>query len=475
MVSPGETRGASGCTRRCASPPTECRLIITRRGESEVLVQWRSGFLRLPAVTVPSRQRLAPHLLPAIRTGIGLDAICCYSLDLEEGPTAPARPYCVLEALSGEDRLKGGWTWIGTGEAAKGRFREERDAQACRGALQRMAACGHHVDSGNFTRAGWFTEVRTWVRSQLSRHGMILGTDWEQYNMGPDFELLRFATDGPAVWFKAVGAPNLRELAITTRLARLDSDHVPTILAHQAAWHAWLMLDAGATCLDQATDPRAWRIVARSLARLQLAALPHVEELSAAGCDDLRPCTLSDQIQPFLSRVEKVIDLQPTCPPRRLSRTDLALAERLLRRSCRALEVLSVPDTLGHSDFNPGNVLIQEERAVFIDWMLGHTGHPFLTFEYLCALLRRIGPTPDKLLPSLREEYLRPWRRLLSAEQIAKSLQFSPLVAVFAYAQACTAKQGDASIEPPESGGFLRALTRRMCEEARRIEEIPCP
>lgn len=453
----------------------ECRLIITRRGDSEVLLRRRNGSLRLPAVTVPARQRLAPHLLPAIRADLGLHTICRFCIDAAAAQTGPARSYCVLEVLSRKDQPKGNWSWVMSDELGSIPFRDEADALACRRALQRMADRDRGLSSGSFTRPGWFSEVRTWVGSEIRRHGMTLGADWAQFNMGPDFSLLRFATDGTAVWFKAVGEPNLREFAITTLLAQMGSDHVPAILARQAAWHAWLMPDAGSRSLDQATDPQSWQTAARSLARLQLASLPHVEELSAAGCDDLRVCALNDQIEPFLSRVEAVIDLQSRCPPRRLSMTDLRLVEHLLRRACRELEALGVPDTLGHSDLNPGNVLIEEDRAVYIDWMLGHVGHPFLTFEYLCALLGRIGPAPDELLPLLREEYLRPWRRLLSARQIAMSLRFTPLIAIFAYALACTAKRGDAQTQPPAFGPLMRSLARRMCEEARRIAGTACP
>ena len=100
--------------------------------------------------------------------------------------------------------------------------------------------------------------------------------------------------------------------------------------------------------------------------------------------------------------------------------------------SCRELENLGIPDTLGHSDLNSGNVLLDDGSPVFIDWMQGHIGPPFLTLEYLTALNRRMSAADSTLTDALRQEYLGCWRDVCSARQLenlsSSSLWSPPLL-----------------------------------------------
>ena len=93
-----------------------------------------------------------------------------------------------------------------------------------------------------------------------------------------------------------------------------------------------------------------------------------------------------------------------------------------------------IPDTLGHSDFNPGNIIVGPERCTFLDWAEAYVGHPFLTFEYFLAHLRKDYPQLAPLESELRASYSRIWSSVASPEQIAQAYSFSPLVAVYAYA-----------------------------------------
>jgi hypothetical protein len=293
-----------------------------------------------------------------------------------------------------------------------------------------------------------------------------------QYNMGPDFSLLRFDTNGPGVWFKAVGHPNVREFDITLKLAELRLPHVPEILATHTTWRALLMGEARGGTLDESDEQGEWATVARSLAELQLASIPHVGTLLAAGCTDLRIANLRDAIETYLSRIALLMELQSGRQTRRLGSDDLRLIERRLRAACRQVEALSFPETLGHSDFNAGNVLVHREEAVFLDWVQGHIGPPFLTLEYLLLLVRRTFPDDIARLDAARQEYLRLWEPVCSARQIAAALEVAPLLAVFAYALVCDNSQQEIRDTRPEFAGYRRSLARRMHAEAEKLEQL---
>src|SRR5260370_6875954 len=73
---------------------------------------------------------------------------------------------------------------------------------------------------------------------------------------------------------------------------------------------------------------------------------------------------------------------KPKVPPPVLSRQELSRLSAAIKDALHCLAALPIPDSLGHSDFNPGNIIISPERYTFIDWAEAHVSHPFLTFAY---------------------------------------------------------------------------------------------
>jgi len=102
-------------------------------------------------------------------------------------------------------------------------------------------------------------KVEEWTEAAIKPLGMGLKSS-EQLNGCETFSLIRFATTGNPVWFKAVGEPNLHEYAISQALARLFPSYVPAILATKPEWHAWLMADGGGPSLNEMTSVRAWHL-----------------------------------------------------------------------------------------------------------------------------------------------------------------------------------------------------------------------
>jgi len=331
-------------------------------------------------------------------------------------------------------------------------------------------------DPEPFSRLGWLGNLQDWVRAVIRPLGMEL-KDFHQLNGCETFSLTRFETTQLPVWFKAVGKPNLHEFPITVALAELFPGYLPSLLATQPACHGWLMADAGGPPLNEVEDSSAWKGGATALARLQIASIGAIHDLLEAGCRDLRARTLLELVDPFLEVAADLMEQQTKVPPAILSQHELSDLGATLKNALCCLGSGGIPDTLGHSDFNPGNILVGTERCVFIDWAEAHIGHPFLTFEYLISHLRKDYPALVRFEDGIRSSYVRRWQSVCLTDHVTEAFLFSPLVAVFAYAVAGNSWQDPERLKIPQVPGYLRSLTWRMKQEAdsaprRRVECI---
>jgi hypothetical protein len=253
-------------------------------------------------------------------------------------------------------------------------------------------------------------------------------------------------------------------------LAELFPQYVPPLLATQPACHGWLMPDAGGPPLNEVEDSSAWKCAATALADLQVASIGAIDDLLDAGCRDLRAGTLLGLVDPFFEVIVHLMEQQTNVPPRILSRHEVSDLGKTLKNALRCLESLGIPDTLGHSDFNPGNILVGSERCVFIDWAEGHVSHPFLTFEYLISHIRKDYPALVQFEDPIRSSYAQRWQSVYLAELVSEAFLFSPLVAVFAYAVAGNSWREPERLKIPHVPGYLRSLTRRMKQEADSVQ-----
>lgn len=443
-----------------------CHPVILRHDDIEVLLVERDGRCSVPLIEVPRRQRVAPHVVSQLRMLWNLEAICRFSLFAEEASNG-AR-FVVLDAVDSFAPAPEGTVWASVHDLTW----ESSEALATYEGLNRALRQAKEYRFARppvpFTRPGWFEDVTVWVRSQLTLCGQRLTGCWTQYNMGPAFSLVRYETDELPVWFKAVGQLNLREFAIHMELAKPHSNHVPEVLATHSGWHGWLMRDANGRSLDEIDDIEGWKAAARSLAELQIQVIPKCEALLKAGCDNLRVSQLRPQVGPFINTIAQLIQMQPVTPPRILNSDDLRFTEAHLRRAIDEIEVSGIPDTIGHSDLNPGNVQVNREDAVFLDWMRGHIGHPIVTFEYLLALLGRLHPGCEGWRQELIASYLDPWKSMCSEAQMTHALRFAPLVAPFAFAVNCCLDL-DISTMSLELQKLMRSLARRIFAAAQNL------
>jgi hypothetical protein len=282
--------------------------------------------------------------------------------------------------------------------------------------------------------------------------------------------LIRFETDGSALWFKAVGEPNVHEYSITRKLSTAFPEFVPHILGTRSEWNAWLMPEAEGSSLDAASLDEAWETAAKSLAMLQIASLGRRFELIDAGCKDLRPCALRNLVVPFFDSMAELMTHQTKLSPAPLSRRELSALGQEIRLALEELGSDGLPNSLGNLDMNPGNVLISDSRCVFLDWAEAYVGPPVFTFQYLIEHCRRLQT--QNLPREIWANYTKYWAQRFLSRQIGTSLRLAPLLAAFTYAVGTLAWRSLQTI-PPETAAYLRSLVRHMKREADLLRERP--
>jgi hypothetical protein len=338
---------------------------------------------------------------------------------------------------------------------------------------QSIALCSaerKELTSGPFARLGWFKELREWLETVIEPLGFHFNGNFRQLNASPSFSLVRFETDGPALWFKAVGEPNQKEFLITGTLAQLFPNYLPGVLATRPDWNGWLTREAAGKLLGEVREEALWQRAAAALAKLQIDSIDHGARILGAGARDLGATELSKVIQPFIESMAELMERQTKVPPTALGRAELLLLGDRIQSVLDALEPLGIPETLGHLDLNPGNITVSPSRCTFLDWAEAYVGNPFFSLEYLLEHLRRTRGTDSALETKLVESYRAQWEKVVPPASVAEGLSLAPLLAVFAYAAGSHAWEDKERVEEPATAGYLRSLTRRMHREGNEVE-----
>lgn len=457
------------------------RIILLRLSSSEhaeILLESEGSRFTLPQIRIARWQRIAEQLTTVFREAFGIDAISVSSID---GHSTESRfepiAYEIMEPHGTQDEAPCHTHWVVVDSLLESRFHERSDFHAVRQAVAQSVSAGEGAFQGSFARLGWFRELEDWVQEETGAHGLHLSGRFRQLNASPSFSLIRFETEGPAVWFKAVGCPNLREFPLTLSLTRLHPRLLPRIIATRPEWNGWLALEAQGNALGGSCELGPWIVAARDLAELQIASLNRELHLLEAGARDLRPNVLAERVEPFFQMMGDLMERQIKIPPLPLSR---AVIRGLALQVVDALALLHGTDfraTLGHLDLHPQNVIVSPVGAVFLDWAEGFLGHPFLTFQYLLEHFRRAFGEVHPQEAQLFDNYSSLWRAFLSDDDILRARKVAPLLAAFNYAAANEFWNIPGKFEQPRTAAFLRSLTRRMSREARPLSKwgLPCP
>ena len=451
-----------------------CRAIVLGREGTEVLLKIPGPGFAFPVVEVPRWERLAENLTAALKRDCGCDAVCLFSPNhSSEDRDSNGKHYEVMECLR-EGGRKDETVWKPIRSLTANSFQNEAEFRI-------LEQCLHQLDryerdpSSPFARRGWLAELRRWTADVIRPLGLELTGPFCQYNASPSFSLVRFETNGPAVWFKAVGEPNQREFPITLKLAERFPRFIPEVLGTKPEWNGWLSREVDGQNLGETKDTTSWEQAATELARLQIESISESQAILQSGAHDLEAKCLLTAVDPFFDLVVRLMEEQPKVPPAILSRDELSLLKLRIEDALTLLEDPRIPDALGHLDLNPWNVIVSVDDCVFVDWAEAYVGHPFFSFEYLLEHFRRAVGADAALESRLASCYSAPWRQLFSGEIVAEALSLAPLAAVFAYAVGNDAWKDQQRLEDPKVAGYFRSLARRMNREAIRFADRRSP
>jgi len=294
------------------------RIILLRlQGATpEVLLGLEGALQTLPRFQIARGKRVAEQLTAAFRETFAMHVISVSSLEARAAESdSEGIVYEIMESCGPHIEARDEMKWVAVDSLIERDFHDRNDFRTVRQAVEQSIASVENGHSGPFATLGWFHELGRWVQDEISSQGLRLSGRFRQLNASPTFSLIRFETDGPAVWFKAVGAPNQREYTVTLALARLSSCFLPKIIATRAEWDGWLSREAEGHLLNECSAHEDWETAARDLALLQINSFGRSVDLLEAGARDLRTSKLGAPAEPFFQTMVEVMEHQTKVPP----------------------------------------------------------------------------------------------------------------------------------------------------------------
>jgi hypothetical protein len=327
-------------------------------------------------------------VLEAARLAVDADVALLRVVQIPDVAGVPRRELLVTGVLRGD--LPAGTRW-GSVPAELGPLLAE--------------ASGPQVPRQPWAHRDWLPTAEQWLRSVVTAAGRTMTGPVEQRRVWDLSCVLRAPADGGDVYLKATVAAPLfvDEVGVTVALARRFPGRVPEPVAADRA-RGLLALDDVGPEVGWDAPMEVWDEVAREFARLQLASVPYVAELRAAGCQDRRLEWLARQV-PLWFGADLVGRF---APPALAARLDAAVPR--LVEVCAELAGYGLPTTLAHGDMHLDNVARGPEGYVFFDWTDAAVGHPFLDL----IAVDQLGKDSDRL----RDAYLSEWASVAPLDRL---------------------------------------------------------
>jgi hypothetical protein len=443
------------------------RILLFARCGSDLLVWKRPSGFCLPSLCIPKQGRIAASLNQEAQHLWKLRTVCVAPFTVPHPDrTSGDVQYQIMEALAAEDLDRIAPQTMDVAALKADAFSDLRDYLAVRCAMNLDAADWSSGQEGPFSEFGAFQQISAWVDQQLEPLGRKRDGAFHQLHASGSFALIRFRTKDGAVWFKATGKPNQRELAITRQLSARFPKFVPNLVSVRDDWNAWLTNEAAGASLDSGRELDTWCCAASSLAELQVASVAHTSSILSSGAHDTRAAALLSRATPFFAAIESLMEQQTKTAPPRLCPSEIRSLGKRLAEALGRMQSAAIPDTLNHFDLNPANVIARSNECTFLDWAEAAVGNPFFSFEYLRQhFLRTFGDQPNATA-TFRQSYVNAWRKLLSDSTIELALELMPFLAPFAYAVNALPWKAAEQHAQPEFAGLLRSLARRMHRQA---------
>jgi hypothetical protein len=247
----------------------------------------------------------------------------------------------------------------------------------------------------------WLAEATAWIRERAQVSGPI-----EQPHVRWWSTVLRVPTPDGDLYFKADAPVHRFEAGLTAKLAELQPNRVPELVAVDAE-RGWMLMRDGGTRLRELIETPAdlhhWEKLLPGYAQLQIAVAPHTPELLALGVPDERLSVLPDHLRTLLAARPAGLSSEEH------ERLGVRLPE--IEAMCRELAGVGIPETIQHDDLHDGQVFVREGRYLVFDWGDSCVSHPFHSLTVvLRALAWKLDLEPGgRDLQRLRDAYLEPF------------------------------------------------------------------
>jgi hypothetical protein len=256
----------------------------------------------------------------------------------------------------------------------------------------------------------WRDPAIAWAIGRLGRP--LTGAPVQEH-VRPWSTAIRLPVEDGPVWLKSVGSGSAHEPALLAALGGWAPEHVLAPLAVDVERRLMLLPDGGATLrvVGGGAFPEAWEAMLRSYARLQIALVPHADDMLALGVPDHRLDRLPGMVADLLADDDaQLLDR----PDGLTSEVRDRIAADLDRYAfwCRELADGGVPASLQHDDLHDANVFVTDNRYRFFDWGDASLSHPFLSLLVTLRAAARALDVSDShpVLFRLRDVYLAEWR-----------------------------------------------------------------
>jgi hypothetical protein len=224
-----------------------------------------------------------------------------------------------------------------------------------------------------WTEPAWRAAADGWIEEQLTAQGLERTGAIDQMHVRPWSTVMRVPTTAGDTYFKA-NAPRLQfETGLVMLLAERRPDCVPPLLAADRERGWMLMEDAGTRLRELTAEERdlvRWLDILPLYAGVQIDLTRDIDELLEIGVPDLRLGSLPASAEAMIDELV----LLGVDEARRASQAMPAVVE-----DCARLSSFGVPETVQHDDLHDGQVFIEDNRYLLLDWGDACVSHPFFT------------------------------------------------------------------------------------------------
>jgi hypothetical protein len=277
-------------------------------------------------------------------------------------------------------------------------------------------------------RAGWDERADAYIDQVLAATGRRRSDDSRQVKHWSLSAVLRAPAEGGDVFLKSVLPAYAHEPAVTSWLAGQGCGPFAAITATDMTSGWWLADDFGGTD-GQTAPPADQERIMTQLCRIQVAMLDRTETLVGLGCRLLDNTDLAAAIPDLLGRDDL------WAAPKELRNLYRALdadeATRLralgpyLRRCCAELDAASIPQTLLHGDFHPGNAVLREDGVLLHDWSFAMISNPL--FDLASGFY---DAAPARAAAAL-DAYLAGWSGVLDPATMRRAWRYAGPLSAF--------------------------------------------